>query len=173
MGLARISVKRGYLSYPSSPPPCHHVIICHILADPLPSPSSDDVIYAPHTPDLLWCRGFVQEPASPSACPYRRSIFIIEGNETGKGVFNDFVTWPLPHLFYFLNNFVTSPWAAASHPMYCLLIVGGRPCASSRQRDCNVIMDNMIMKFIIWIFSSSNLTLSPFLSNGHHLHDYI
>ena len=35
--------------------------------------------------------------------------------------------------FTFLKyNFVTSLWAAASHPMYCLLLVGGRPCASNR-----------------------------------------
>lgn len=57
--------------------------------------------------------------------------------------------------------------------MYCLLIVGGRPCASNRQRDCNMIMDKIIMKFIIWIFSSSNPTPWPILSTGHHLHDHI
>ena len=51
----------------------------------------------------------------------------------GEVFFYDFVTWSLSYLFYFFKyNFVTYPWAAASHPMYCLLIVGGRPCASNR-----------------------------------------
>ena len=36
--------KEGILS--SGPHPlCHQVITCHLLADPPPSPSSDDVIY--------------------------------------------------------------------------------------------------------------------------------
>ena len=36
-----------------------------------------------------------------------------------------------------------------------------------------MIMDNIIMKAIIWIFSSSNPTPWPFLSTGHHLQDHI
>ena len=33
------------MSYFTAPPPRHHVIICHLLAYPPPSPSVDDVIY--------------------------------------------------------------------------------------------------------------------------------
>ena len=36
--------KEGILSSGPYPPLCHHIITCHLLADPT-SPSSDDVIY--------------------------------------------------------------------------------------------------------------------------------
>ena len=44
---AGLRLKRGYIVIsPLSPPPCHHVITRHLLADtPLPCPSSDYVIY--------------------------------------------------------------------------------------------------------------------------------
>ena len=43
-----LSVKGGYFVISPLPPPpplCHHVIPCHLLANPPPFPSSDDVIY--------------------------------------------------------------------------------------------------------------------------------
>ena len=46
--------KEGILSSGPYPPLCHHIITCHLLADP-PSPSSDDVIYEQ---PLRACLGF-------------------------------------------------------------------------------------------------------------------
>ena len=80
------------------------------------------------------------------------------------------VTWPLPHLLYFLRFRHLSLSSGLTSNV--LSLDSGR--STLRQSDCNVIMDIMIiMMVIIWIFSSSNPTPWPFLSTGHQLHDHI
>ena len=81
-----------------------------------------------HTPELLWHRGFVQEPALPSASPYR-GIFIKEGNKTGRIVelFYDFVTWvshqsgDLTSLSFALFFMISSPLSEQRPHIQCIV----------------------------------------------------
>ena len=76
MCLPKISTKRGHFVIRPIPPLCHHVITCHLLADP-PSPSSYEqpliriisrIVWWPMSPtktipDMFFLRNFVSTPS--------------------------------------------------------------------------------------------------------------